>query len=378
MRLFLALCAVLSLWPQPQTPRPQASSKPAAGRWKLQYFYDQEKTALTINDFAFPTAQIGVAIGFIAEGKHEEPTEVLTTDGGEHWSTSSLKETPVSLFFLDDHNGWMVTTKGLWRTTDSGRNWTRLPKVPGDILRVCFTSEQNGFAVGIKKLVLETHDGAQTWKAVKDAEDQPGDPKYSAYVWVAFANPKIGLIAGTNIPPRRFAPFYPDWLDPEATFRMKDIPHLSYSLVTLDGGETWLKKTTTLMGQTSRFRLYPNGKGLGLIEYSELSEIPSEVYLMDWHQTRTASIFKDKSLSISDVWMDEDGTAYLSGVQEPGRLRDIIPGKVVVLKSHDYKNWEKMPVDYRASAIHTMLALPDAEHRFLATDNGMILKWSGR
>ena len=68
------------------------------------------------------------------------------------------------------------------------------------------------------------------------------------------------------------------------------------------------------------------------------------------------------------------GRRSSAGIQEPGRLRDIIPGKVVVLKSQDYKSWDTMPVDYRASAIRPMLAGPDAQHRWMATDNGMILK----
>jgi hypothetical protein len=345
-----------------------------AQRWQMQYFYDQEKTSLTLNDFAFPSAKYGIAVGYIAEGKREEPTQLFTTDGGDHWALSPLKEMPISLFFLDDSMGWMVTTKGLWRTTEAGRNWTKLPKLPGEILRVCFTSEKDGFAVGLKKLVLQTHDGAQTWKAVKEAEDQPGDPKYSAYVWVAFATPKIGLITGTNNPPRRFAPFFPDWLDPQATFRMREIPHLSYSLVTLDGGETWRPKSASLMGQTARFRLNPKGKGIGLIEYSELSDIPSEVYAIDWRSSGSGSVYKDPKTSITDVWLDDNGTAFLAGIEEPGRLRDVIPGKVVVLTSHNLKSWVSIPVDYHASAIRTMLAMPDPEHRWLATDNGMILK----
>ena len=346
-----------------------------AQRWKMQYFYDQEKTALTINDFAFPSAQYGLAIGYIAEGKHETPTQLLTTDGGQHWALSTLKETPVSLFFLDDRVGWMVTTKGLWRTNETGRSWTKLPKVPGDLLRVCFRNEKDGVAVGIKKLVLETHDGGESWKPVAVAADQPGDEKYSAYVWAAFADEKVGLITGTNNPPRRFAPMYPDWLDPQATLRMRDVPHLTYSLATLDGGATWKARSGSLLGQTSRFRMYPNGKGIGLIEYSELSDVPSEVYMIDWHTAKSDLAYKDPKVSITDVWIGADGTAYISGIEEPGRLRDIIPGKVIVLKSSDYKKWDRMPVDYRASAIRTMLAMPDAQHKWLATDNGMILKW---
>lgn len=358
--LFLALVAAMPM---------------AAQRWKMQYFYDHEKTSLTINDFAFPSAQYGVAVGYIAEGKHETPTQVLTTDGGEHWALSTLKETPVSLFFLDDRSGWMVTTKGLWHTNEAGRSWTKLPKVPGDILRVCFRDEKNGVAVGIKKVVLETHDGGETWKPVKEAEDQPGDAKYSAYVWAAFANEKVGLITGTNNPPRRFAPLFPDWLDPAATLRMRDMPHLTYSLATVDGGATWKSRSGSLLGQTSRFRLYPNGMGIGLVEFSELSDIPSDVYMIDWRTAKSTTAFKDAKTSISDVWIDPAGFAYISGIEEPGRLRDIIPGKVVVMRSKDYAKWERMPVDYRASAIRTMLAIPDAQHKWLATDNGMILRW---
>jgi hypothetical protein len=345
-----------------------------AQRWKIQYFYDKEKTSLTINDFAFPSAQYGIAVGYIAEGKREEGMSVITSDGGDHWQLLPLKEIPISLFFLDDSIGWMVTTKGLWRTTEAGRNWIKLPKIPGEILRVSFTTRMDGVAVGVKKLVLVTHDGGQIWTPVAAAEDQPGDPQYSAYVWVGFANPDMGLVVGTNTPPRRFAPLFPDWLDPQATLRMREVPHLSYSLATHDGGKNWRAANGSLFGQNSRFRLMPDGSGVGLVEYSELSNIPSEVFLLDWHTGRSTSIYKDPKVGISDIWREPEGTVYIAGIEEPGRVRDIIPGKVVVYTSRDYIAWLSIPVDYRASALRTILAMPDGQHQWLATDNGMILK----
>jgi hypothetical protein len=345
-----------------------------AQRWQIQYFYDTEKTSLTINDFAFPSAKYGIAVGYIAQGKIETPTSVVTSDGGDHWQLLPLKETPVSLFFLDDSIGWMVTTKGIWRTTEAGKNWIKLPKVSGEILRVCFTTRTDGIAVGVKKLVLITHDGGLTWTPVATAQDQPGDPQYSAYFWVGFADSNMGLVVGTNNPPRRFAPLFPDWLDPQATLRMRDVPHLSYSLATHDGGKTWRAGNSSLFGQTSRFRLMPDGRGVGLVEYSELSNIPSEVFSLDWHTGRSMSIYKNPKEGISDIWMEPDGTVYLAGIEEPGRVRDIIPGKVVVYSSRDYQAWVTIPVDYRASALRTILAMPDGQHQWLATDNGMILK----
>ena len=58
----------------------------------------------------------------------------------------------------------------------------------------------------------------------------------------------------------------------------------------------------------------------------------------------------------------------------PGQLRHVVPGKVQVLKSTDLNSWIEMPVDYRATANRTLLAVVDDEHMWMATDTGMILK----
>ena len=359
-------CALLAL---------AAAAAPAqAPRWKVQYFYDQEKTSFTINDFQFLSAKRGLAVGFVLTGKHEDPMSLLTSDGGEHWDQVPLKETPISLFFLDEGLGWMVTTKGLWKTNEAGRSWTKLPKLPDGILRVCFLNDKDGWGVGLKKSVITTHDGGQHWEPLAAAATLPGEPRYSAFVWVAFANSQIGLITGGNIPPRLFVPSSPEWLDPQSTLRMRDVPHLSYAVATNDGGKTWQPKAASMFGQTARFRLLPNGSGIGLIEFSELFQAPCEVYKIDWHSGKSTRIYQNPSISITDVWLDADGTAYLSGIAEPGRVRDIIPGKVKVFISHDMQTWTDMAVDYRAEAIRTIMSVPDPQHRWLATDNGMILK----
>src|SRR5262249_3130194 len=150
---------------------PDSQAAPAAAkpdpRWRVQYFYDEEKSVLNIADLQFPSATRGVAVGaVITEGKNPKPTAVVTSDGGAHWQTVALEEPPVSLFFLSENLGWMVTTKGLWQTTETGKNWRKLPKLPGQIFRVYFIDEKNGFAAGAKKKVFETHDGGQTWSPV--------------------------------------------------------------------------------------------------------------------------------------------------------------------------------------------------------------------
>jgi hypothetical protein len=66
--------------------------------------------------------------------------------------------------------------------------------------------------------------------------------------------------------------------------------------------------------------------------------------------------------------------AFLAAVEPPGRLNTVpIPGKVKMLKSVDLVDWKEMEVDYRATATTLVLAGPDPDHLWLATDTGMIL-----
>ena len=154
-----------------------------AERWNIQYFYDQSRSKLEIVDLAFPTAQRGIAVGWIGDStsdKKVRPTEILTSDGGEHWTLSPLKDEPRSVFFLNENLGWMVTETAIWSTSEAGLNWRKIceqpkpnpklgPASPGGlILRLWFLDEQHGFAIGYQKTVLQTADGGRTWTAVAD------------------------------------------------------------------------------------------------------------------------------------------------------------------------------------------------------------------
>ncbi|SPF47599.1 Glycosyl hydrolase, BNR repeat-containing protein [Candidatus Sulfopaludibacter sp. SbA4] len=345
-----------------------------AQRWQTQYFYDKFKSTLVISDLQFPSASRGVAVGAITEAKHQKPVAVVTSDGGAHWQTVDLKDIPVSLYFLSENLGWMVTEHGLWQTTEAGKNWEKVPGLPPGIFRVYFTDEQNGVAVGSKKRVEETHDGGKHWTPLAAAAEPPGVPEHSAYNWVAFATPKYGIITGWNVPPRRMAQQFPDWMDPEQAMNRRDTPHLSYSLVTRDGGKTWKPNSASLFGDVSRVRFGPEGKGLGLIEYSNSFRYPAEAYKVDWVTGKSETVYRDKRFAISDIWLTPDGTAYLAGTLVAGQIRHVVPGKVQVLKSTDLTAWTEMPVDYRASANRTILAVVDENNMWMATDNGMILK----
>jgi len=346
----------------------------AAERWETQYFYDEGKSGLVFTDMAFPSARRGVAVGYITDGKREQPVSLVTADSGEHWQRLPLVEMPISLFFLNENLGWLVTEKGLWRTTETGRAWVKLPKPPAEILRVAFLDDKNGWAACAHKSILETHDGAQHWKQVAAAALPPGDQQHSAYTWIAFANPETTLITGWNIPERRWDNETPDWIDPEAALLRSDLPHLNYTLTTHDGGKTWTSRSASLFGEVERVRLLPNGRGLGLTVYSQGFRFPSEVYRLDWHSGKNISIYKTPDFAVSDIWLAPNGTAYLAGTSVQGKLRDVVPGKVRVLVSTDYTQWRAMEVDYRAEGHRTILAAVDEDNMWIATDMGMILK----
>jgi hypothetical protein len=173
-------------------------------KWTVQYFYDQDRTELQLTDLAFPTPERGIAIGTIYEREGRKPkyTALVTSDGGVNWALVPLKESPRSIFFLDESNGWLVTSEGIWHTAEAGRSWTRIsdqikpnkkldsPPPGGLILRVWFLDAQHGFAAGFQKSVFETHDGGRTWNLVEEAAKPASNPAYSLYTHLGFADAK--------------------------------------------------------------------------------------------------------------------------------------------------------------------------------------------
>jgi len=182
------------------------------------------------------------------------------------------------------------------------------------------------------------------------------------------------LICGWNYPPRPGdAGIPPAWMDPEAALRRRELPHLTYVLSTNDAGKTWRPASASVFGETVRVRTAPVGTGMTLIEYAQDFKFPSEVYRVDWHTGKSESVYRDPKFFVTDLWLEADGTVYLAGVISPARVRDIVPGKVQVLKSSDYVAWKEIPVDYRATARRVTLA-GAGDNLWMATDTGMLLK----
>jgi hypothetical protein len=356
--------ALAVLWP---------AAAGAGEHWRLRYFYDpQDGSEFQIADLAFPSAQGGMAAGEIETEGRSKPYAVATTDGGKTWLPIRIPEPALSLFFLNERTGWLVSRKNIWRTRDFGREWRKLKRVPG-ALRVYFRDELRGWVVGENKSVLETADGGLTWHAVEAAGKPKAAREDTVYSVIAFAGPTIGMIAGWSNPPGSEQWTVPDWVAPESAPR--EWPGLTISLITQDGGADWKTSSATMLGRITRLSLTPDGRGLLLFEFLGRLSYPSEVYRVELPGGNAIRVFRRTDRVVTDVLAQAHGPAYLAAIEPSGTLaRSPVPGKLKILQSKDLSEWTEMGVDYRAVARRARLAASDPGHVWVATDTGMILQ----
>src|SRR5260221_585910 len=194
--------------------------------WRLQYFYDKERSTFAISDLKFPSARRGIAVGAIVEGRGVKPMSAISNDGGANWSLVPLQEPGVSLFFLNDSLGWMVTTKGIWRTEESGRGWRKLKGLAG-LTRVYFLDANHGWAVGTRKQVYETTNGGAHWAKLAPAAQIESTPEFTTFSVIEFANKDLGLIGGWSKSRRRDEPRLPASENPVSSSIRREPPHPS-------------------------------------------------------------------------------------------------------------------------------------------------------
>jgi hypothetical protein len=336
----------------------------AAPRWKIQFLFDRADSNFAIEDIQCPTAQHCVAAGLIDDKKgHEAGTVVVTSDGGMHWSQYEVKERPVSLFFLNDSVGWMVTDKGLWSTVEGGRSWIRLQQRKG-ILETWFLDTNRGYIVGLKGLAQETADGGKTWSTLQASANAPGALQFN-YDIVAFQGDR-GIIVGT---PDRSAPVFFDPA-PEPSGKGK-----IGVLETRDGGKKWTYGALPVDGELAQLRI-SNSFVVSLILYSDPKyPVASAVFKTPFGSPDGRVIFAERDRAATDIALLSNGGAVLASIEPPGNSTQVpIPGKLKMFESSNFKVWREMDVDYRVVAQRALIAAPDAQHMWVATDTGAILK----
>ena len=344
----------------------------AAERWKMQFFHDKDNSTLELRDIQCPSTQRCIAAGVLEEEKgHLKGTGVVTSDGGEHWSHVDVKELPVSLFFLNESLGWMVTNNGIWQTEESGRSWKKLKGLKG-IERVWFLNAEHGWAVGHPKVIYETTDAGKNWIKLPAAQ-QPSTPvERTVYNCIAFLGPQYGIIAGnSDLGPREELPA---WMDPGGERRKRAYHGATVMLKTIDGGKNWQTLGGSGEGYLTQLRLTGRDSGLALFEFPDSSN-PSGLYKIDLNSRKLTNVFQPAGAVARDFTILPGGAVLLAAVDLPGKSSQIpIPGKLKMLGSRSLETWLETPVDYRAVATHPIIAAADASHVWVATDTGMILK----
>lgn len=341
----------------------------AAARWKIQYLYDQAGSNFDIRDIVCPSAQRCVAAGVITDqNDRRRGAVVVTSDGGRHWSQFEVKEQPLSLFFLDETTGWMVTDHGLWSAVEGGRSWNRVEYRKG-ILQVYFLDANHGYIAGTSSLLDETRDGGKTWTKLPQAGSAPSaagagiEAREVSFDSITFQGPH-GIVVGEINPSARL---------PKGASRSA-ARHVII-LETLDGGKTWNASSIPLDAGLGRLRLSKQGFVLALLVYTEAhSALASAVFEAALGEPRSRMIFGERDRTVTDVALLDGAGAVLAAVEPPGNAPQLpIPGKLKILESRNLKVWQEMEVDYRALAQAAVIAVADPEHIWVATDTGAIL-----
>jgi hypothetical protein len=340
-------------------------------RWKIQYFFDKSDSGLDLRDIQCPTTLRCVAAGVIEDKKgHEDGVVVITNDGGKQWTKLDVKERPQSLFFLNESLGWMVTDKGVWSTEESGRSWKKLEGLKG-ILRVHFLNPSHGYAIGFPKAAYETTDGGKKWTKLAAAENVSTIAKETVFNCIAFLGDH-GIIIGAEIPPQYERS--PIWADPLGGRYRRERSKTAIVIETLDGGKTWNSNTTSIVGSPVKLQLHPGKYAILLVQYQNYYDVPSSIVRIDLGGKTPRTLLGEHDRAITDVTVFADGTGMVAAIEPPGNSNQVpIPGKLHVLRSEALKLWTEMDVDYKAIAQRAILAAPDHQHAWIATDTGMIL-----
>lgn len=349
----------------------------AEERWRQIYHYDQDKSSLFLTDIRFFTAKRGMAVGQkLDRDRRPKPVALMTSDGGATWTIEPLADPVLSMSFINDTTGWMLTSDDLLRTDEAGRGWRKTKQRPKDAVRIFFADEKLGLAVGIKRAAWITRDGGDSWAKIAEAEKVETQKDRTVLSAVDMLGGKLGLIAGWSAPRRLWDNQLPPWLDPEAAMEKWQVPGVSVLLETQTGGASWVPSAASLFGRVTEILLSEQGFALGLIAYDESFKYPSEVMLINLRDGKSAAVLRDPKLRITSLGLTRrKWPVYAAGIEQQGLLASAtLPGKVTVRRSTDNVTWTKMAVDYRAVAARVMLAVVDEGTAFAATENGMILK----
>jgi photosystem II stability/assembly factor-like uncharacterized protein len=161
----------------------------------------------------------------------------------------------------------------------------------------------------------------------------------------------------------------------DAPEKRRERPALAVALQTTDGGQTWDVETSSIFGRITDLDFAADGRALALVQFDRYFVVASEVFRLGKTSGKIERAFASREVGVTDVALVPAGPGFAAGFEPSGALPSLpIPGKVKVLRSTDLHTWSVQEVDYRAIARNVSLSVVDAEHAWIATDTGMILR----
>ena len=143
-----------------------------------------------------------------------------TTDAGVNWDIqhSNPDQAFWSVFFVDDHEGWVCGWGHVYHTIDKGETWIHqnTPWCAGAFMDVFFINPDTGWIVGAYEIVLRTTNGGHTWEKIQNSI-----PEDKWFARVDFWDELHGCAVGS-------APNFN-----------------AFVMVTDDGGLTWMETSPT-------------------------------------------------------------------------------------------------------------------------------------
>jgi photosystem II stability/assembly factor-like uncharacterized protein len=231
-------------------------------------------------------------------------------------------------------------------------------------LQAWFLDANHGYITGLKGLVQETSDGGKTW-AKLEASGQAPDALTLNYDIVSFRGAH-GIIIGASDASS------PILSEPGSVFKGNGKVTV---LETLDSGKKWTYGTLPIDGELAQLKMSEKGYVVTLILYTNPRyAVSSAVFETPLGNAAGHMVFAERDRYATDIALLNNGGAILASVEPPGNSNLVpIPGKLKILKSDDLKVWREMDVDYRAVAQRAIIAAPDPQHVWVATDTGAIL-----
>lgn len=264
-----------------------------------------------------------------------------TIDGGRHWGSRQVGSSPVStaltaIHFADGHNGWVLGSEAVYRTTDGGRSWQLCEEFGSKARSMHFVDSRQGWIAGVGGIVVYTGDGGESW--VRQCPDGPTE----SFQGVRFVSLSEGWAAGSSSV-RHSTDAGATW---ETQYRdtTKNIVDMQF----VDSSNGWIAVDSQSAASSV---LYTDDGGRTWTEVSLPIHGPKDVYFLDGTHGWVAA-WDDMGLlrtidgGRSWLEMPVPPPAPISTVWFIDTLKGWVDFRGALLRTTDGgRTWEKLPVE---------------------------------